>query len=113
VKLLAGISIALALASGVASAGEKTGRITSVHLAQQHVDKVFIQIEGAYTNEPTCSNQVSSWDFVLDISQSTGKAIYAQLMAAQYSQTPLQVVGLGTCLLQNNYETLSYIVVSN
>jgi hypothetical protein len=34
-------------------------------------------------------------------------------MAAQYSQTPLQVVGLGTCLLHNNYETLSYIVVAN
>jgi hypothetical protein len=113
VKFIVGMTCALVLAPGVASAGEKTGRITSVHLAQQHVDKVFVQIEGAYTNEPTCSNQVSSWDFVLDISQSTGKAIYAQLIAAQYSQTPLQVVGLGTCLLHNNYETLSYIVVAN
>jgi hypothetical protein len=112
-RFIVGMACALALASGMASAGEKTGRITSVHLAQQHVDKVFIQIEGAYTNEPTCSNQVSSWDFVLDISQSTGKAMYAQLMAAQYTQTPLNVVGLGTCLLHTNYETLSYIVVAN
>ena len=59
-KFIVGMTCALALASGVASAGEKTGRITSVHLAQQHVDKVFVQIEGAYTNEPTCSSQVSA-----------------------------------------------------
>lgn len=110
-KLVAASTCAFLLAAGAASAGEKTGRITSIHLAQQHVDKVFVQIEGAYTNEPGCSNQVSSWDFVLDISTSTGKAMYAQLMAAQYTQTPLQAVGFGTCLLHTNYETLSYIVV--
>jgi len=93
VKFIVGMTCALALASGAASAGEKRGRITSVHLAQQHVDKAFVQIDGVYTNEPTCGNQVSSWDFVLDISQSTGKAIYGQLMAAQYSQTPLPSLG--------------------
>jgi hypothetical protein len=101
------------IASATASAGEKTGRITSVHLAQQHVDKVFLKIDGAYSQEPTCSASVSSWDFVLDISQSTGKTIYAQLLAAQYTQTPLQVVGTGTCLLHTNYETLQYIVVES
>lgn len=95
-----------------ASAGEKLGRITSVHLGQQHAEKVFVRIEGAYTQpEPACSLGVSSWDFVLNISGPTGKAIYTQLMAAQYSQTPVLVAGSGDCTLHAGYETLQYIII--
>lgn len=109
-----GTVAACSLMASMAIAGEKVGVITSVHLAQQHVDKVFVKIAGDYSAsqpEPGCSNQVTSWDFMLDISQSTGKAIYAQLIAAQYAQVPVQVVGSGSCT-HPNYENLSYIVVS-
>lgn len=100
------------LAPSQASAGEKVGRITSVHLGQQHVEKVFVKIEGAHTQpEPTCSLGVSSWDFVLNISSPTGKAIYTQLIAAQYAQTPVLVAGSGDCTLHPGYETLQYIII--
>jgi hypothetical protein len=46
----------------------------------------------------------------LDISQSTGKAMYAQLMAAQHIKTPLQSWVSVLALMHTNYETLSYIV---
>lgn len=109
-------AMALALlVANVAAAGEKIGLITSVHLAQQHVDKVFVKIAGAYSSsqpEPACSSGADGWDFVLDISQSTGKAIYSQLIAAQYARAPVQVMGAGSCA-HPNYETLSYIVIEN
>lgn len=102
------------MAPGEAGAGEKLGRITSVHLGQQHVEKVFVKIEGAYTQaEPACSIGVSSWDFVLNISVPTGKAIYTQLIAAQYSQTPVLVAGTGDCTLHAGYETLQHIIIDN
>jgi hypothetical protein len=107
-----GLLIVATCTPWISHAGQKQGRITSIHLAQGHVDKVFIKIDGSYSPpEPSCSAGVSQWDFVLGIQQSTGKAIYAQLMAAQYSQTPLLVVGTDNCSLIGNYETLSYIVV--
>lgn len=100
------------IAPSEANAGEKRGRITSVHLGQQHAEKVFVKIEGAYTQpEPACSSGVSSWDFVLNVSSPTGKAIYTQLIAAQYSQTPLLVAGTGDCLLHGGYETLQHIII--
>lgn len=113
-KMLTGtiVGISALLAANLATAGEKTGLITSVHLAQQHVEKVFVKIAGAYTSEPSCSAGADGWDFMLDISQPTGKAIYVQLMAAQYGRVPVQVVGSNLCT-HLNYENLSYIVVEN
>lgn len=114
-KRMIAVTIACALsliASGEAGAGEKLGRITSVHLGQQHAEKVFVKIEGAYTqSEPACSLGVSSWDFVLNISSPTGKAIYTQLIAAQYSQVPVLVAGSGDCALHAGYETLQHIII--
>ena len=107
---IAGLSTLLA--ANLATAGEKTGLITSVHLAQQHGERVFVKIAGAYSSEPSCSAGADGWDFMLDISQPTGKAIYAQLMAAQYARVPVQVVGSNLCT-HPNYENLSYIVVEN
>lgn len=100
------------MAPDEAGAGEKLGRITSVHLGQQHADKVFVKIEGAHTQpEPACSSGDDSWDFVLNISSSTGKAIYTQLIAAQYSQAPVRAAGTGDCALHWGYETLQHIII--
>lgn len=100
------------MAPSQASAGEKQGRITSIHLSQTHGQKLFVKVDGGFTQpEPACSIGVSSWDFVLDISTAAGKAIYTQLVAAQYSGTPVLVEGTGTCVLHGGYETLEYIII--
>jgi hypothetical protein len=93
-----------------AHAGEKQGRILSVMVAGENPDRALIKVEGAYSPaEPGCSFGVSSWDFVLDISTSTGKLQYALVLAAQNTQAVVIVNGLGTCSLQANYETVRYI----
>ena len=109
-----GLIILVTCTPWIAHAGQKQGRITSIHLAQGHTDKVFVKVDGSYSQpEPSCSTGVSQWDFVLNIATSTGRAIYAQMLAAQYSQTPLSVVGTDDCSLHSNYETVSYIVVES
>lgn len=100
------------MAPGEAGAGEMRGRITSVHISQVHADKVFVKIEGAPTQpKPACSSDVN-WDFVLNMSSSTGKAIYTQLIAAQYSQVAVRAVGTGDCTLHWGWETLQHIIIN-
>jgi hypothetical protein len=93
-----------------AHAGQKQGRISSVLLVQTHADRVFIKVNAPYSQaEPACSSGVSEWDFVLDISTSTGKATYALLLTAQATQTSVIVDGTNTCSLHSSYETVSYV----
>jgi hypothetical protein len=107
--MIVGVAL-LGIAAVTAHAGEKQGRILSMMLAPEYPDRAFIKVEGTYSPaEPSCSAGVSSWDFVLDTSTSTGKAMYALALAAQNAQSVVIVNGLGTCLLQTNYETVRYI----
>ena len=79
--------MAMIVAAVPARAGEKQGRIVSMVVSQDY-ERAHIKVEGAgiYPSEPVCSQQVSSHDFVLNISTPVGKAIYALALAAQSSQ---------------------------
>lgn len=90
--------------------GLKEGRITSVQVAVSIPDKAFIKVEGSYlTAEPSCSVEGTQFDYVLDISTGTGKALYSMALAAQASGTLVTLEGFGTCTLRAGYEDLNYI----
>jgi len=110
-KAIAIVLASLSLTSAYAG-GLKQGRITGVLIATSIPDKAFIRIDGSYSAnqpEPSCSAGVSEWDFALDLTTLTGRALYSMVVAAQASQVTVTAEGFGTCTLRSNYEDLNYI----
>jgi hypothetical protein len=71
---------------------------------------VFIAMEGAVTGKPGCSTN-SYWHFVLNINTPSGKATFAQLLAAHTSGLTLNISGSNYCTLSPGgvAEDLHYI----
>jgi len=92
--------------------GLKEGRITSILVVNSIPDRVFVRVEGSFSQaEPSCSVGAYEFDFIFDLTTPTGKALYALALAIQASGAVVLVGGFGSCNLRLGYEDLDYIQI--
>jgi hypothetical protein len=78
---------ALFLSNASYAIGIKEGRITSLLLLNSIPDRVFVKVEGSFSQpEPSCSVGTYEFDFILDLTTSTGRALYTLALATQASR---------------------------
>jgi hypothetical protein len=92
--------------------GVKEGRITSLLVVNSIPDRVFVRVEGSFSQaEPSCSVGSLEFDFIFDMTTPTGKALYAIALATHASGAAVIVGGFGSCNLRLGYEDLDYIQI--
>lgn len=104
------ISLCCVLLVAVAAyGGVREGTVSLVMIDAVAPTLVFVKVNGVFTQpEPGCASS-SAYDFVLDLSTTTGKAWYPMLLAAQASETTVTLGGTENCLLRAGYEDLRYV----
>ncbi len=101
------LAFSLALLAGLAQpclASDVTGKIVSLEIDSDIAGNVvFIMLDTAKTNAPTC--QTNGWSFVLSLADTTSKNMYAMLLSAKAAQSPVRVRGIGQCNVFSSIET--------
>lgn len=80
--------------------------ITRLGFHKGIADILFIAVDKPRNNPPACGPNGGSWAFVLPLATDQDKKIYATLLAARASQTPVQLAGTGTCDVFGTIESL-------
>lgn len=100
-------ALSLAILAGIAQpclASDVTGKVLNLEIDSDIAGNVvFIQLDTPKTNSPTC--QTNAWSFVLSLADATSKNMYAMLLAAKTTQTPVRVRGVGQCNVFSSIET--------
>ncbi|WP_046007381.1 hypothetical protein [Pseudoalteromonas rubra] len=78
------------------AASNQTGKITSLLAGPVYGDKLFFKVDGAINQKPSCHTN-EHFDYVLDISTSTGKAYMSLIMAAYAAGKTVTVSGYDKC----------------
>jgi len=102
------VSIACALVCGAGNvvAGDVGDTIiTKLGIHKGIGDIVFISVDHSKGSLPACHTN-TAWAFVLPITSDQDKKIYALLLAARATQTPVTLSGSGTCDTFYNVESL-------
>ena len=93
--------------SSIASADGSVGNaiITSIYINLQLGSLAFVTVNITKTNNPTCS---ASNQFVLTLGSSIQNQLLATLLAARATQTPVTLIGEGSC---NAYAGVEDLIV--
>lgn len=103
--------LALSLFSAQLYAAEITSaKITQLMLDRHYTDKAFIQLDKKNISAPTCHDN-STWEYVLDISDSFGKTIYSSLLASFAAGKTVNLTGTNNCALFTGIETLNRVEI--
>lgn len=86
--------------------------ITNLTIGTNNGDLLFIRVNPAPVPTGNCHNN-SSWHFVLDLSTSVGKHMYAAILAIDAAGRPINFSGSDSCSLFSGIETLRAIGRSN
>jgi len=86
-------------------AGTTSGILQVLALDNGAPDVLFISIAGTKDSQPACQTN-GSWAYVLPLVNDQNKKIYAMLLAARVSQTPVTLPGSGACDDYPGIETL-------
>lgn len=88
-------------------AGSVTGTITSIETTTGDFGMVFVSVNVAKTNNPACATN-GVWAFVLSLPASSSfyNQMFAVLLSARATQTPVSIFGSGACDVYPNVETL-------
>ena len=71
-------------------------------------EKVFIELDRHQLSPEQCHTN-TSWEYVLDISDQLGKAMYSSLLALYASGKPGEFHGTETCMLYSTIEDLERV----
>ncbi|GFE88716.1 hypothetical protein [Steroidobacter agaridevorans] len=71
---------------------------------------VYFALSPAPVNRAACNNHIS-YQFVIDISNADGKALYSSLLMAKASGLSVAVQGTGVCHPGTQMETVSYWIL--
>jgi hypothetical protein len=98
--------VALILCSSGTFAGEVTDAvITKLLINKSYGETVFILVDKSKSNIPACHVN-GSWTYVLSVTTELDKKMYALLLAARASQTPVTLNGSGACDVFGSIESL-------
>lgn len=107
-KSILSVVLALAVVSAQA-AGSSTGTITVLLPAGSGVS--LFTSSGASTGQPACATQAGR--FAVDTNTQAGRTQDAHLRWAAALGKTVTFIGLGTCSLQGDSETLNYVSIPN
>lgn len=82
--------------------------IENLMLDRHHHGKAFIKLRDRQGTPISCHTN-TNWEFIMDITDEQGKAMYAMLLALKASQQPARFYGDSNCSLYHNIETLRRI----
>ncbi|MCG7533369.1 hypothetical protein [Pseudoalteromonas sp. OOF1S-7] len=91
------------------AASNQTGKITSLLTGPVYGDKLFFKVNGAIKYKPSCHTN-EHFDYVVDISTSTGKAYMSLIMAAYAAGKTVTVSGYDECSIYtgvSNFRSLN------
>jgi hypothetical protein len=90
-------------------AGDLTdGTVVRIASNIQYGEIVFIKTDKSKSSVPGCHTNLS-WDFVMPLTSEHDKKLYAMLLAARASGTPVGLSGAGHCNHFGSIESLSGI----
>jgi len=105
------IFITLLCVSGSVLASDfENAEIKRLMLYRDFPDLVFIDLELERTDFLSCHTN-RNWDFILDISDDFGKAIYSALLSMRLSGQHGKFTGTGSCSRYSYSETLKRITM--
>ena len=79
--------------------------VTRLAIVKTHGDIVFIKVDKPKDSAPACQVNLS-WEYVMPLVSEQDKKMYAMLLAARVSQTPVSLNGTGGCNHFASIETL-------
>jgi hypothetical protein len=99
----------LVLIGSPAQAGSVTN--TTVRMvAPESPNVFFVYVVAAPSGTPACGTEtVSNYRYVVDVTTDAGKAMVATALTAYAMQSPVDVIGLGTCAVWGDTETIYYL----
>jgi len=105
IPILAAIGIPLTANAAGTGSGTVTqvGAVTATGLAVIYTSTTV--------NEDLCGQAQASGRFVLNLSVTAGRTMYAQAVAALLSGATVEVIGAGTCNLDNTDEDIAWMNV--
>lgn len=104
------LSIVLApLVSDASAYG--VGTITAIGGMGFGTNTVYFGISPAPTGRAGC-NSHANYQFIIDISTDSGKALYSMILSASATNTPVAIQGAGTCPSGTTAESVSYWVLN-
>lgn len=71
-------------------------------------EKVFIHLDKRQSPTISC-HTISSWEYILDISDALGKSMYSSILTLYASGKPSKFVGTDSCSLNSEIETLNRV----
>lgn len=100
----------LAIVCSQAVAGIGQGTIAKIESGPLYGDKVFITIEGAVSDQPSCRSG-GNYHFVFDSTAPGGKNLLASILLAKASKQSIVVSGSNVCNLYTGVEDLRWFRV--
>jgi hypothetical protein len=107
---IAGLTLALALASGLAAAGTTSNTTVKEILLYEAGDLVYVYPTIGLTAPPGCAIDPTYYSFKLN--RPRAKEYLAGLMAAQVAGLTVTITGTGACTDHATSETLAYYSVT-
>lgn len=102
--MLVGFSTEQAMAGGVSNA-------TVVQVAPDGPNAFFVYVNVAPTGTPACGIATSgNYRYVIDVTTDVGKAMVATALTAYVGKSLIDIVGLGSCAVWDDTETISYML---
>jgi hypothetical protein len=86
------------------------GTVTGAHVVTLGFDNgapdiLFISVDKSKDTQAGCHSN-PTWSYVISLSTSQGKNMYALLLSARATQAPVTMVGAGTCTVFAGMESL-------
>jgi hypothetical protein len=79
-----------------------------VAVVKTYGDIAFIKLDKTKDSPPSCHTNLS-WDYVMTLTSEQDKKMYALLLTARTTQTPVSINGAGNCQPFGSVETLEGI----
>ncbi len=92
--------------AGISFAGEVADTVvTKLGVVKAYTGMVFVRIDKAKTGVPACHTN-GAWSFVMSLTTDHDKNMYAALLAARSTGTPITLGGSNICDVFGQIETL-------
>ena len=99
--------ISFMLFSNICLASTERGTISRILININNPDVAYIIIDGDNAGKPGCATNV--WEYALNISTDTGKALYSLAMSSHMAKKEVLVSGLDVCTHFSAAEDIGYL----
>ena len=69
----------------------------------------IVHVDMSFDNTTSCANNSNGYDYSFDASTEVGKKIFSTLLAAQRSNSNINMSGMGVCTIHSNTEDIRWM----